>query len=79
MNARTNIEATLDAAGGGVLNAAVTFFTQWSMFMGIGLALAAVVSSVVTLKVPWTREATVWLYLLAATSCFLVHWADART
>ena len=49
--------------------------TDWSLWLGIGLIITAVISSAMTKKVPWTREASVWLYSMAATACFAVHWA----
>ncbi|MEX5297854.1 hypothetical protein RCG67_03625 [Kocuria sp. CPCC 205292] len=70
-----DIGRVLDDAGTGVLGATLQLFTEWSLWLGIGLVLAAVVSSAMTKKIPWTREASVWLYSMAATACFAVHWA----
>jgi predicted membrane channel-forming protein YqfA (hemolysin III family) len=71
----TMIGGMMDRAGNGVLSAALELLTQWSLGLGIGLAVIAVISSAMTKKVPWTREASVWLYSMAATACFAVHWA----
>lgn len=71
------INRVFDDAGAGVLGAVTGLFMDWSLFLGIGLIMAAVVSSALTRKVPWTREGSVWLYSLAATACFAVHWAAA--
>ncbi|MFF0943887.1 hypothetical protein ACFYE2_06625 [Kocuria sp. CPCC 205300] len=72
------IGGMMDRAGGGILNAVLQLFTEWSGLLGLVLLAAAVVSSVVTHKVPWTREAGVWLYLTGAAGCLLVHWTDAQ-
>ena len=70
-----DIDRVLDDAGTGVLGAVLQQFTDWSLWLGIGLIITAVISSAMTKKVPWTREASVWLYSMAATACFAVHWA----
>ncbi|MGX5356959.1 hypothetical protein [Kocuria sp. KH4] len=70
------IDRVLDDAGFGVLGAVLQLFTEWSLWLGIGLAVGAVVTSAMTRKVPWTREAAVWLCSMAATACFAVHWAS---
>ena len=72
-----DIDRVLDDAGTGVLGAVLQQFTDWSLWLGIGLIITAVISSAMTKKVPWTREASVWLYSMAATACFAVHWAVA--
>lgn len=74
----TMIGGMMDRAGGGILNAVLDLFTQWSGLLGLALFAAAVVSSVFTHKVPWTREAGVWLYLAGAAGCLLVYWTDAQ-
>lgn len=71
----SDIDRVLDATGDGVLGAALQLFTDWSLWLGVALIVAAVVSSALTKKVPWTREVSVWLYSMAATACFTVHWA----
>ena len=70
-----DIDRVLDDAGTGVLGGMLQLFTDWSLWLGIGLIVVAVITSAMTKKVPWTREASVWLYSMAATACFAVHWA----
>jgi predicted membrane channel-forming protein YqfA (hemolysin III family) len=73
----SKISSTMDQAGGSVLSAALELFTQWSGLLGLALVVAAIATSVFTHKVPWTREVGVWLYLLGAAGCLLVHWTDS--
>lgn len=71
-----NASGILDNAGGTVLTALIEIFTQWSLYLGLSLLLVAVVSSVFTKKVPWTREMGIWLYFMAAAGCFFVYWTE---
>ncbi|WP_309050691.1 hypothetical protein [Streptomyces sp.] len=71
----SDIDRVLDETGNGVPSAALQLLTDRSLRLGVALIVAAVVSSALTTKVPWTRQASVWLYSMAAVACCAVQWA----